>query len=354
MAALLAGSWRTAPPPLDLSEADLADSLGSLWAGGAGGLAWFRLRQTALRNSAAARQLRQIYRDQIVHTVAYEQRLEQLFERMHAVGIQPILIKGWAAARLYPETGLRPYGDIDLCVRPDQLPAAKNVLLDEAGRCGWEELHEGIPDLRDRTWELLFQSARLVRLAETEIRILGAEDELRQLCLHLWRHHGFRPIWLCDIAAALESLPATFDWDYFQSGDPLLSKWAMGFIGLAIRLLGARLDEPIRTLATEQVSWWFADTVLWRWGAGFSPTALSHFIRNPAQLPRAVLHRWLNPIRAAYRARLGPTTPLAWVQLASLLVRPFQVAARVRRVFRKRQETSYPFDLHLQDESVYC
>ena len=352
MAALLAGSWRTAPPPLELSEADLADSLGSLWVGGAGGLAWFRLRQTALRNSAAARQLRQIYRDQIVHTVAYERWLEQLFERMHLAGVQPILVKGWAAARLYLETGLRSCGDIDMCVAPDCLASAKTLLADES--LFDVDLHEGVPDLPDRSWTQLQGRSRPVSLGSAEIRILGAEDALRHLCLHCWRHHGSRPIWLCDIAAALESLPAAFDWEYFQSGAPLLSKWAMGFIGLAVRLLGAHLDEPIRTLATEEVSWWLADTILWRWGAGFSPAALSHFIRNPAQFPRAVLHRWLNPIRAAYRARRGPTTPLAWVQLASLLVRPFQVAARVRRVFRKRQETSYPFDLHLQDESVYC
>ena len=65
---------------------------------------------------------------------------------MTATGLQPILIKGWAAARLYPETGLRPYGDIDVCVRPDQLAAAKKLLHEAAGSCGWVELHEGVPD----------------------------------------------------------------------------------------------------------------------------------------------------------------------------------------------------------------
>ena len=45
------------------------------------------------------------------------------------------------------------------------------------------------------------------------------EDQLRQLCLHLLRHGACRPLWLCDVAVMLESLPGDFDWDRCLGGD---------------------------------------------------------------------------------------------------------------------------------------
>jgi len=38
----------------------------------------------------------------------------EAFVRPPLRGVEPILGKGWAIARLYPERGMRPYGDIDL------------------------------------------------------------------------------------------------------------------------------------------------------------------------------------------------------------------------------------------------
>src|SRR4051794_35876442 len=93
VAALVAGSWRSAPP-LELSEADPADVLGPLLVSGAGGLAWRRLSQSSLRNSILARPLRRAYRAQTVQAVEHEQHLQRLFERMHGAGIQAILVKG--------------------------------------------------------------------------------------------------------------------------------------------------------------------------------------------------------------------------------------------------------------------
>ena len=43
-------------------------------------------------------------------------------------GVEPLVLKGWAAARLYGEPGLRPYGDLDLCVLPSEEAAARTAL----------------------------------------------------------------------------------------------------------------------------------------------------------------------------------------------------------------------------------
>ncbi len=50
--------------------------------------------------------------------------------------------------------------------------------------------------------------SQLVNLDGVDVRVPGLEDHLGILCLHLLHHGAFRPLWLCDIAAALETRPA--------------------------------------------------------------------------------------------------------------------------------------------------
>src|SRR5262249_54417073 len=151
-------------------------------------------------------------------------------------GVDVLVCKGWTIARLYPETGLRPYGDIDSCVRPDQMTTAMAILSEEGGPGGNVDLHCGVPDLENRRWHDLIRRSRLVSLGAEQVRILGPEDQLRQLCLHLLRHGAWRPLWLCDIGMFVESLPAGFDWDYFLHGKQRLAGWLVCVLGLASRL----------------------------------------------------------------------------------------------------------------------
>jgi len=51
-------------------------------------------------------------------------------------GIESVLLKGFMLAEFaYPVPGTRPYGDVDLLIRPEQLP----LLLSVAGGLGWRE-----------------------------------------------------------------------------------------------------------------------------------------------------------------------------------------------------------------------
>src|SRR5262249_5230360 len=158
-------------------------------------------------------------------------------------GIEPLLFKGWAIARLYPEPGLRASGDIDLCVRPEEYAAALAALRDvpeAAGRLdihrGFSPRHLGFSLLNDRTLDALYEREEWVSLGDTRVRILSPEEHLRFLCLHLLGHGGWRALWLCDVAVALESRPSTFDWDRCLSGDRRRSDWVACTLGLAHRL----------------------------------------------------------------------------------------------------------------------
>jgi len=329
---VLTGSWRGRPSTIDLSEDEFARLLPLLLPGGLGGLAWQRLRHSP--HLSAARQLRQSQRDQALQNMAHEEQLGQLFVRLRDADVEPLLVKGWSVSRLYAQPGLRPCGDIDLCVRPDGMAAATQALVAAADSARDADLHEGVADLEDRSWAEIFRRSRLVRLEETEIRILCPEDQLRHLCLHLVRHGAFRPLWICDVAVVLESLPADFDWDYCLRGQRWLTDWVVCTIGLAQRLLEARVEQPEIARRARALPGWLASTVLRLWDQGLqsSDVVLTPFTAYPrswAGLRLAFGQRWPNPIRAAYKLRLSPFTrlPPPLVQFTAFCLRAGQYAA---------------------------
>ena len=86
----------------------------------------------------------------------------------HYDQVVQILIKGWSAARFYPEQGLRPYGDIDICVREEQYQEAKRELLRLELPQFAVDLHRGFSKLGVSEDENLFTRSQLVRVGETD------------------------------------------------------------------------------------------------------------------------------------------------------------------------------------------
>ncbi|HKC63346.1 MAG TPA: nucleotidyltransferase family protein, partial [Pyrinomonadaceae bacterium] len=129
IAEFLGGAWREslAEPPVSAEE--LSEIAPLLMGSGAGALAWWRIHRSSLSVSAAAAELQDAYRLHTLHALIYKQKIKRAFSTLRSSSIEPILIKGWANARLYPEAGLRPYGDVDLCVSPDDYDAAAELLL---------------------------------------------------------------------------------------------------------------------------------------------------------------------------------------------------------------------------------
>ncbi len=220
--------------------------------------------------------------------------------------IEPILIKGWAAASLYPERGLRPYGDIDLLVRPAQYEAAAEILArPEAGDC-WVDLHRSLSELDDRSNADLFSRARLLPLKQSTVRVLSLEDHLALLTVHLLKHGAWRPLWLCDIGAAIESLPAEFDWDTCLGSSKRRAGWIKVGIGLAAHLLGASTDRLPAFIDAGELPRWLIEAVRKEWQNPLAtnqpptkhPVPIASQLRNPAGLWRAVCERWPNPIIA--------------------------------------------------------
>jgi hypothetical protein len=66
-----------------------------------------------------------------MHSLAADAIVGNLVTILAESGVQPVLIKGPAVARLHPPDWPRPYSDIDLLVRPDQFERAMGRLVQE-------------------------------------------------------------------------------------------------------------------------------------------------------------------------------------------------------------------------------
>src|SRR5438552_7604671 len=241
IASVLAGSWRQLPSPLELSDGKRELVAPILLTSGAAALAWKRVSNSGLRALPAATELEQAYRLHALQSAIHERDIQNVLSQLKRAGIEPVLVKGWAIARLYPESGLRPYGDIDLCVNPKQFAAAKAALYN-APNNSQVDLHRGFAKLDTRSWDELYARSQALKIDDVEVRVLGPEDHLRALCFHFLREGAWRALWLCDIAIAVESRPADFVWDLFTGRDSKRRELIVCSIALTRHLLEADRD----------------------------------------------------------------------------------------------------------------
>jgi hypothetical protein len=302
----LAGSWRTSPPPLDLSSADLDAITPLLYNSGAAALGWRRICHTELSTTESGRVLHQGYRLQALQFAMLQDKIAIVHQLLNEACIDAILVKGWAVAGFYPELLLRPLGDIDLVVRPRDYKAANEVLARPEARGCWVDLHNGLPKLDDRSLDELFSRSHVASLRDAQIRVLSLEDHLALLAVHLLKHGAWRPLWLCDIALILESTPDDFDWDLCLGKNKRQVNWILSAIGLAHSLLGAKISHAGIAGRAKQIPSWLMRSVVKEWETPFAinQPPMCHrapmitYLGNPRGLLQDLKNRWPNPILA--------------------------------------------------------
>jgi hypothetical protein len=304
MAAMLAGSWRRSPPELECSADELKVVAPLLQGSGTAALCWWRLQYSSLRNVTIAKKLHQAYRLNTLQAVLSQQAIKQAIALLRSAEVEPILVKGWAAAGVYPEEGMRPYGDIDLCVRPEQFGSAETVLKSLADKQYELDLHKGFTKFGGGSADELYARSRLIRLEEINVRVLSSEDHLRFLCIHMLREGAWRPLWLCDVAAAVESRSADFDWDCCLTQNRRLSDWVICAIRLAHQLLDANISATPADKTLRPLPRWLIPTILKEWATPLPSMIQRHYApmasywSYPANLLAGLRHRWPNPIEA--------------------------------------------------------
>lgn len=306
VAEVLAGAWRgSALPGLQISERELDEVTPLLYDSGTAALGWRRISKTPLRGSSSAEVLHQAYRLQSLQSEIHEQKIAKVFRLLRQAQVQAVLGKGWATAGMYAEKALRPYGDIDICIRPEHFKLAEEILSTADANDCWVDLHKHFSEIDERTIDELFARSRTVVLGEEQIRILGPEDQLALSCIHLLKHGAWRPLWLCDVGVAIESLPAIFDWDVCLGRNNRRAHWIICAIGLAKRLLRADTGNLPAEIET-QLPTWLIENVIKQWANPFAidqppmshPVPMAELLRHPAGLLAGLRQRWPNPIIA--------------------------------------------------------
>ena len=347
IARVLATAWQDKPTQINILSRDLHPLAQLLLKSGAGSLGWRSLRDSSLQLSASGLELHQAYRLHTLQAAVKELEIGQLFTYLRAQGLEPILGKGWAIARHYPESGLRPYGDFDLYVRPEQYQQFIDALSQPEAK-GWNvDLHHGAAELDDRSFDDLYAHSELVLCNDVAVRVFGPEDLLRLLCLHLLREGALRPLWLCDIAVALQTLSTQhsplstpFSWDYFLSGNQRRTDWAACAIGLAHQILGANVDGlPIASRA-KNLPRWIVPEVLREWGTGKVThgrrAPMSGQLRHPLTIWHSLRERWPNKIEATVRVKAPMNNWPRWpLQLWECVQRVIGFAGQTPKLMRK-------------------
>lgn len=338
MAKVLAGSWREELPTVRVTPEEISEVAPLLLGSGAGALAWWRVRHVEHLPPTASAEFQQAYRFYSLRAAVHETHIGHVVPLLRAAGAEPMLIKGWSVARHYPDQALRPYGDLDILVHPDHYGAARAALYAPDSKWYSVDLHKGLDRLYlpargrgRRGVEGLFDRSSLVRVGGTDVRVMGPEDHLRTLCVHLLRHGAWRPLWLCDVAAVMEGVSAAFDWDYCLCCKRH-ANWVSNVIGLAQRLLAADLvGVPVQARGRELPPW-LAREVIKRWETPFASCQpmrhrppMSKYLRDPQLALGDIASRWPNPIAATVNA--GGT-------LNRLPRLPFQLFDCVKRVGR--------------------
>lgn len=345
VANLLYQSWRAHCPAPQISEGELATITPLLLGSGAGALAWVRIRSSDLRESSSAADLHEAYRLHALHAAVFEDDLKGVVTVLRAAHVDPMLIKGWAVARLYPDTALRPYGDLDLCVRRAEYAAATAACVSSEGQKFVVDLDHGLDGYGFDDEHDLFENSQVVKLGCVDVRVPALEDSLRISCIHFLRHGAFRPLWLCDVALIVESTPADFDWDRCLGSNKRIADWIACAIGLAHQLLGARVDHtPVKRRA-ENLPSWLLPAVLKQWenpvttdhGVNRHRAPMASYLRNPSGMFGDVLKRWPNPIEATVYTG-GPFNELPRLpfQIGECLARTAKFIARLPQSMRKK------------------
>lgn len=234
----------------------------------------------------AALALDQRYQTNLHKAMFLSRELIRVVDCVSALGIEVMPYKGLALAEfLYGDIAMRQSGDIDLLIKPQDLPRIREAVAELGYKphvsfsraeeraylwSGYEHAFDGVagPNLLELQWAIqprfyaidfdmgrLFERAVTISVAGRAMKTLRSEDLLLVLSAHAAKHVWGRLVWLCDIAQ-LVRLPS-LDWDcIWAEADKLgMARILQVTLLAANRLLKVEIPEPAQAhLADESAS----------------------------------------------------------------------------------------------------
>lgn len=206
------------------------------------------------------------HRWNLIKRKANEQKAARAVIFFRRQNIEPILIKGIAVARYYPEDELRESVDVDLAVSSTDFPIA-NRLNHSADADGLAiDLHDELRDLDSVEWDDLYDNSELLEVEGTDIRVLRPEDHLRVICMHWLTDGGSNKDRLRDIYFMVENRRTDFDWSRcLDVVDPRQRRYFICALGAAERFLGLDLSDTPAAGAGAAMPTWMVRTIEKEW-----------------------------------------------------------------------------------------
>jgi len=220
-------------------------------------------------------ELRERFRDNSLRNLALTGQLIQVLERLESNGAPAIPLKGPVLAKVvYGGLALRQFDDLDILVRKEDVPKARETLASLGYRQTTQHgVHEAIymqsihhdafsggagKPLLELHWEItpryfgfsldpqVWDRLEPTDLAGTKGLQLSAEDLLLILSVHSSKHGWERLAWTCDVAELVRARP-DMDWERVVWQARRLEAERMVLLGLflAAELLGAELPQEV-------------------------------------------------------------------------------------------------------------
>jgi hypothetical protein len=203
-------------------------------------------------------------------------------------------------------------------------------MADTIGLGALADVHDGFAMLDDTDDEVLRTRAVEADCDGTRVLVLTEEDHLRVLCRHLLRHGATRPLWLCDVAVAVETRSPSFDWTKCLGASRRIEQWVIRALQLAHAMIGTSIENTPAAGYRSPLPAWVVPAVADSWSRiSFGFSKLGHSFDSPAGFLGEVRRHWPNPLQATVAVR-GPINAMPRL--------PFQLAACVPGFLRTTRD----------------
>jgi hypothetical protein len=225
-------------------------------------------------------------------------KVAQVFRLFRDNGIEPVLIKGFAADQYYPSDVFRPSIDVDLAVSAADFEKAENLGATADGMA--IDLHRELRHLDTLPWADLFENTRLIDTEGTQIRVLRPEDHLRVLAVHWLNDGGINREKLWDVYYLIADRGPDLEWNRALDVVPAnRRRWIECTILLAHKYLGLDLKHVPIEADVNTLPKWLTSSIERSWADPPKEIPLWLLTRKPAEFAKQLKLRLApNPVRA--------------------------------------------------------